>query len=118
MIRVKRVYDAPAADDGTRILVDRLWPRGIRKEKAGVALWLKEIGPSDELRKWFSHDPDKWAEFKERFFEELDRKKDLVQMIVEKSREGDVTLLFGSKEERYNNAQALREYLKRKHRVE
>jgi len=118
MIRIKRIYEAAAKEDGTRILVDRLWPRGLKKQDAKVDLWLKEIGPSDELRKWFSHDPDKWEEFKKRFSAELDKKRDLVQVVVDKAKEGDVTILFGSKEERFNNAHALADYLKRKKKIQ
>jgi len=98
-------------DEGTRILVDRLWPRGLSRDKAKMDLWLKDIAPSDELRKWFAHDPDKWNEFKRRYFIELKSKPDHVDLIKEKAHAGVVTLLFGTKEEKYNNAVALREYL-------
>lgn len=114
MVKVKRVYEKPARDDGHRILVDRLWPRGLTKEKARVDSWLRDMAPSDNLRKWFGHDPDKWDEFKRRYFEELEAKGEGVKHIRRKAREGDVTLLYGSKEERLNNAVALREYLKKK----
>ncbi len=110
MIKIKRVYDEPEKDDNFRILVDRLWPRGLSKEKAKVDLWLKDIAPSDELRKWFGHEPEKWAEFKRRYFEELKDKEEPVDLIVEKARSG-VTLLYGTKEEKYNNAHALKEYI-------
>lgn len=110
MIKTCRVYDPPE-DDSSRILVDRLWPRGLSKEKAQIDLWLKDIGPSNELRKWFGHDPHKWDEFKNRFFQELDQKRDLVDQIVEKANEHDIVLLFGARDEEHNNAVALKEYI-------
>jgi uncharacterized protein YeaO (DUF488 family) len=110
-IRIKRIYEEPAADDGCRILIDRLWPRGLSKDKAQVDLWLKDSAPSNALRKWFDHDPERWAEFKRRYFAELKENKELLDTILEKSRGGTVTLVYGSKEERWNNAVALREYL-------
>jgi len=113
MIKIKRIYDAPSDDDGSRILVDRLWPRGLRKEKAKVDLWLKEIAPSNELRKWYSHDPKKWTEFRKKYFKDLDTKRELVNQIVQKTREGDITLLYSSKEEKLNNAVALKEYIEK-----
>jgi uncharacterized protein YeaO (DUF488 family) len=114
MIKIKRIYDTPAEDDGFRILVDRLWPRGLTKEKAKVDLWLKEIAPSDQLRKWYAHDPKKWAEFRKRYFNDLDTKRELVNQIGQKMKEGDVTLLYSSKEEKINNAVALKEYIAKK----
>ncbi len=111
MVKIKRVYDAPSHDDGKRILVDRLWPRGLKKEEARVDEWMKEIAPSTELRQWFGHDPDKWGEFKKRFFKELRGRQDLTDSIINAAREGTVTLLYGSKEEHYNNAVALKEYI-------
>ena len=114
MIKIKRIYDAPSDDDGSRILVDRLWPRGLSKEKAKVDLWLKEIAPSNELRKWYGHDPKKWAEFRKKYFKDLDTKRELVNQIVQQMKEGDVTLLYSSKEEKINNAVALKEYIARK----
>jgi len=113
MIKIKRIYDAPTPDDGIRILVDRLWPRGLSKEKAKVDLWLKEIAPSNELRKWYSHDPKKWAEFRKRYFNDLDTKRELVSQIIPKMKEGDVTLLYSSKEEKINNAVTLKEYIEK-----
>ncbi len=112
MIKIKRVYEKPEKSDGFRILVDRLWPRGLSKEKAKVDLWLKDIAPSDGLRKLFGHDPEKWAEFKLRYFKELMDKKEQVDLVVEKAR-GGVTLLYGTKEEKYNNAHALKEYIEK-----
>ncbi len=111
MLKIQRVYDPPSAGDGKRILIDRLWPRGLRKDDAKIDAWIKEAGPGTELRKWFNHDPEKWKGFKQRFFAELDAKPDVVSEIVGLARKGTVTLLFGSKEERFNNAVALKEYL-------
>jgi uncharacterized protein YeaO (DUF488 family) len=114
MLKVKRVYQAPAKEDGFRILVDRLWARGLTREKAKVDLWLKDIAPSDALRKWYQHDPEKWPEFKRRYFSELKDKKEFLDLIQSKAKKGTVTLLFSSKEEKINNAQALKEYLQKK----
>ncbi len=111
MIKIKRVYDPPSRDDGKRILIDRLWPRGLRKEAAHIDEWVKDLAPSTGLRKWFNHDPEKWGEFRRRFFAELDAEPESVSGIIAAARKGTVTLLFGSKEERYNNAAALKEYL-------
>jgi len=115
MIRAKRVYDAPTEDDGYRVLIDRLWPRGVSKDRAKINLWLKEIAPSSELRDWFSHDPAKWEEFKKRYGEELQSKGDLLDRIrlLEKEKVA-VTLVYSSREERYNNAMALLGVLKTK----
>jgi uncharacterized protein YeaO (DUF488 family) len=112
-IKIKRVYEQPDKDDGRRILVDRLWPRGLTKEKAGVDLWLKEIAPSTELRKWFGHDPDRWEEFKERYRTELEEagKMGLLRDIAERAREENVTLLFGAKDTRHNDARALEAFI-------
>ena len=112
MIYVKRVYEKAEKRDGYRVLVDRLWPRGISKGKAKIGLWLKDIAPSDELRLWFSHDPRKWPVFKKKYFKELKPKKDLAKVILDKAGKRDVTLLFAAKEESFNNAVALKEYLK------
>ena len=111
MIHVKRVYDAPSPEDGFRILVDRLWPRGLTKEKARIDLWLKDIAPSNELRKWYAHDPEKWVEFRKRYFEELQAQAEAVRNLLDMLRQKKVTLLFSSKELRINNAFALKEYL-------
>lgn len=114
MIRVKRVYDSPSKEDGYRILIDGLWPRGMSKDRAKIDLWLKEIAPSGGLRAWFSHEPGKWEEFKKRYWKELGSKKDLLDRIrlLEKEK-GVVTLLYSSKEERYNDAVALLDVLER-----
>jgi len=111
MIRVKRIYDPVEKDDGIRILVDRIWPRGIKKEKIDV--WLKDIAPSEELRKWYNHDLNKWEEFKRRYFEELDKnpKVDILLQLIKKGQ--NVALLYSSKSP-YNNAVALKEYLEKK----
>ena len=119
MIRVERIYDNPKGNsDGFRILVDRLWPRGLSKDKVRFDLWQKEIAPSDSLRKWFGHDKKKWNEFKQRYFKELDENNELVNMILSKAKEASasstITLLYGTKEDRFNNAVALKEYLEEK----
>jgi len=111
MIKIKRIYDPPSHDDGKRILIDRLWPRGLKKENAKLDEWIKEIAPSTELRTWFGHDPDKWGEFKRLFFLELRKKQDEIDKISNAARKETVTLLYGSKEEHYNNATALKEYI-------
>ena len=110
-IRIKRVYEAPSPDDGTRVLVDRLWPRGLTKDKARVDLWLKEAAPSTELRKWFNHEPAKWAEFQQRYRQELALQPAAIERLGELIDNGPVTLLFGAKEERFNDAVALREFM-------
>ena len=112
-LTVKRVYMKPSEEDGLRILVERLWPRGLSKEKAAVDVWLKDIAPSTDLRKWFNHDPDKWHEFQNRYEEELQQNKDLVNMLRKKIQEQKVTLLFSSREEHFNDAIALQQYLKK-----
>jgi uncharacterized protein YeaO (DUF488 family) len=112
-VQIKRVYDKPQKADGFRVLVDRLWPRGLSKEKAKVDLWVKEIAPSDSLRKSFAHDPAKWDEFRTRYFSELDKKRELFSMIAGQPGQ-PVTLLYGAKEEKFNNAVAIMEYLKKK----
>jgi uncharacterized protein YeaO (DUF488 family) len=111
LIHVKRVYDAPSPEDGFRILVDRLWPRGLKKEKAQVDLWLKDIAPSNILRKWYGHDPEKWDEFRKRYSKELEDQSKAVQTVLALLRQGSVTLLFSSRELHINNAFALKEYL-------
>ena len=110
-IRLKRIYDKPESDDGVRILVERLWPRGVSKEKAKVDLWLKDVAPSAELRKWFNHDPEKWEEFKARYFLELDHKTETLKTILEITAKRNITFVYASKEEQYNSAKALLEYI-------
>ena len=114
MIKTKRIYEPPSTEDGFRILVDRLWPRGLSKEKAKVDLWLKEIAPSNQLRKWYGHAPEKWPEFKKRYFKEIEGNEEGWDLIVKKAKEGIVTFLFSSKEEKLNNATALKELVGRK----
>ncbi len=111
MIRIKRIYEPPAAADGRRVLVDRLWPRGMSKDEAKVDEWLKEIAPSDELRKWFGHDPARWAEFRTRYREELKGHGELIDRLRAEARTGTVTLLFAAKDEEHNNAVVLKEIL-------
>lgn len=111
MIKIKRVYDPVDPGDGVRVLVDRLWPRGVSKDK--VDLWLRDVAPSDELRRWFNHDPNKWEEFKRRYFQELDGNPKVEELLELIRRGRDVTLLYAAKS-LYNNAVALKEYLERR----
>lgn len=111
MIRVKRVYDAPDSGDGERILVDRMWPRGLSKKRAAVDLWLRDLAPSDELRRWFGHNPARWAEFKKKYHRELQTSPRSVEAIRTYTRGEVVTLLFAARDVDHNNAVALREYL-------
>jgi len=110
-IKLKRVYEKSTKEDGKRILVDRLWPRGLTKKKANVDLWLKEIAPSTELRKWFHHDPKKWKEFKKRYRQELESKEELVEVLKKELKNGTVTLVYGAKDEEHNAALVLKELL-------
>ena len=114
MVKIKRAYDKPARDDGYRVLVDRLWPRGISKQKAGIDLWLKDVAPSRELRQWFGHDPERWSEFQKRYRQELregDGAAALRQLRAE-ARKGPVTLVYGARDEEHNNAVVLGQLLK------
>ena len=111
MIRTRRVYDPPEPGDGTRFLVERLWPRGMKKEELPMDGWLKDTAPSDELRRWFSHDPAKWDEFRRRYDAELEGKPDVLQPLREAARQGNVTLLYSARDTEHNNAVALKEYL-------
>jgi uncharacterized protein YeaO (DUF488 family) len=113
-LRVKRAYDEPADDDGVRILVDRLWPRGLSKAKAGVDLWLKELAPSTPLRRWFNHKPSKWAEFRRRYARELDAQDRAIAALRGAVRSGPVTLLFATRDPEHNHAVALQSYLVRR----
>ena len=113
MFETKRVYEKPARNDGTRVLIDRLWPRGLKKEEAKIDHWMKEIGPSDELRKWFGHDPKKWTSFKRRYWKEL-KASDLREDLLKLARKGPLTLVYSARDEQHNNAVALREYLLRR----
>ena len=110
-IWVKRIYDEPKPQDGTRVLVDRLWPRGLKKEDAALDEWIKDIAPSDELRKWFNHEKDKWPEFKSRYLKELQRQEESLGRLKALVGSGRVTLLYGAKEADFNNAIALKEFL-------
>ena len=112
-VKIKRVYEQPDKDDGLRILVDRLWPRGLTKEKARVDLWLKEIAPSTELRKWFGHDPDKWKRFRGRYETEIGHQGELINMLKHKAREGTITLLYAARDEKHNEALVLKQFLER-----
>ena len=111
MIRLKRAYEPTAREDGRRFLVERLWPRGVRKNALQLDAWLKDVAPSTELRKWYSHDPAKWRDFKKRYWKELETKKDVVLRLAKEAKENKVTFVFGSKEEKQNNANALKEYI-------
>lgn len=112
-LAVKRIYEPAAADDGQRILVDRVWPRGISKQKAALALWLKDIAPSTGLRKWFGHDPARWTEFRRRYHAELEANPEPVTRLKDLIRAGKVTLLYGAQDTTHNQAQALADYLRR-----
>ncbi len=111
MIRLKRAYDPASPQDGTRLLVERLWPRGVRKTELRLDGWLKDVAPSTDLRKWFSHDPAKWTEFRKRYFRELDDEPSAWQPILDAARRGPVTLVFSSHDSEHNNAVALKDYL-------
>ena len=111
MLRLKRAYEPPATSDGRRILVDRLWPRGLSKERAAIDEWMKEIAPSTELRRWFGHDPDRWREFQRRYKRELRTRSDLVLEIARLAAHGAVTLVYGARDEAHNDAVVLRDIL-------
>jgi len=113
-IQIKRVYEEPDAKDGKRILVDRLWPRGLTKEKAKVDLWLKDVAPSTELRKWFAHDPARWTEFQTRYREELRANKEQFSLLKQEASKGPVTLVYGAKDQQHNEAVILQELLRSK----
>lgn len=116
MITLKRAYDPVSRSDGTRFLVERLWPRGVSKAVLRIDAWLKDVGPSTELRKWFSHDPDKWDEFRRRYVRELVSRPEAWQPIVSAARRGRVTLVYSSHDVQHNNAVALQAFLRRKTR--
>jgi uncharacterized protein YeaO (DUF488 family) len=110
-IKLKRAYEKPEKTDGTRILVDRLWPRGLTKRKASIDLWLKEIAPSTELRKWFGHDPKKWRSFRGRYQRELKRHPDQLKLIKNKAKEETITLIYGARDQEHNEAVVLKRFL-------
>ena len=111
MIKLKRVYESPSPKDGLRVLVERLWPRGLTKERAAVDLWLKDVAPSAELRKWFGHDPARWEQFQERYRQELREMNDAVQLLRQKVKESTVTLVYAARDEDHNGALALKRFL-------
>ena len=110
-IKIKRVYEDPSAEDGRRILVDRLWPRGMTKEKAKIDIWLKEIAPSNELRIWYAHEKTRWDEFRKRYRDELDRKPEKIDLMLKEIGKNTITLVYSSTEKELNNAVALKEIL-------
>ena len=113
MINIKRVYEKPAKEDGWRVLVDRLWPRGMTKQSAHLDVWMKDVAPSDALRKWFGHEPEKWGEFQKKYRSELAKKKELIAELRKMAKEhGTLTLLFGAKDEEHNQAVVLAGVLK------
>lgn len=111
MIKLKRAYEKPSPEDGYRVFIERLWPRGVTREEAALDLWLKEIAPSPELRKWFGHDPARWKEFCRRYWVELEGKREPLRVLQEKILEGAVTLVYGSRDEKHNAAGALKMFL-------
>jgi len=116
MLRLKRAYEKPSRDDGERVLVERLWPRGLTKQRAAVDLWLKDVAPSPELRKWFAHDPAKWEQFERRYWKELKEHQDAVDLIRTEAKKGTVTLVYAAKDEQHNGALALKEFIEQRKR--
>ena len=116
-IRIKRAYEPPAPSDGERILIDRLWPRGLSRRAAAIDQWMRDLAPSTELRRWFAHDPARWREFKRRYFHELRTVEEQVRVLVSRARRRRVTLVYAARDEAHSNAVALREYLRRRFRV-
>src|ERR1044071_5970501 len=114
MIKLKRAYEKPARDDGERILVERLWPRGLTKLQAKIDLWLKEVAPSTELRQWFGHDPEKWDEFGRRYQKELKQKDDLIKLLKRKAKAGTITLIYAARDEEHNGALVLKRFLQKR----
>lgn len=118
-VPIKRAYDPPARNDGKRVLVDRLWPRGLSREAAALDLWLKEIAPSTELRKWFGHDPDRWEEFQRRYETELeDAAAPAVEQLLDLLKDGPVTLVYGARDTQHNDAVVLADFLRRRSRTD
>ncbi len=116
MIRIKRAYDEAAPQDGFRVLVERLWPRGVTKERAALDLWLKDVAPSTELRKWFHSHPEDWDEFRERYWHELADKKDDIDLLKKKAKEGTVTFIYSAREREHNAATELKAYIEQQAR--
>ncbi len=114
MIKIKRVYDPPSPDDNLRFLVDRMWPRGRKREDLGITDWLRQAAPSGALCKWFGHDPARWEDFRQRYTAELEAQPETWQPLLETARQGDVTLLFAARDRDHNNAAALRNFLEEK----
>jgi uncharacterized protein YeaO (DUF488 family) len=113
-ILLKRAYDSPSPDDGVRILVDRLWPRGLARDRLKIAEWIPDLGPSDELRRWFGHDPARWAEFRRRYLRELGQKASLVEKVAAYARRGRVTLVYGARDREHNQAVVIKEAVERR----
>jgi uncharacterized protein YeaO (DUF488 family) len=111
MIKLKRVYEQPSPDDGLRVLVERLWPRGLTKKRAAVDLWLKDVAPSPELRNWFGHDPARWEQFQKRYRQELRGKEDAIELLKQKGKGGTVTLVYAARDEEHNGALVLKRLL-------
>lgn len=113
MIKLKRAYEKHVKDDGERILVERLWPRGLTKLEAKIDLWLKDVAPSTELRRWFGHDPEKWDEFRQRYQEELKQKDELIKLLKRKAKAGTITLIYAARDEQHNGALVLQLFLQK-----
>lgn len=113
-IHVKRAYDKPTANDGCRVLVDRLWPRGLSRQEARIDEWLRDVAPSKRLRQWFGHDPERWSEFRRRYFRELDQHTEAVRRLAARAQRRRVTLIYSAKDEQHNNAAALAAYLRQR----
>ena len=113
MIKLKRAYEKPAGDDGERILVERLWPRGLTKQSAKLDLWLKDVAPSAELRRWFGHDPEKWEGFRQRYQKELEHQGELIKLLKRKAKAGTITLIYAARDEERNGALVLKRFLQK-----
>ena len=118
MIKTKRVYETPEPSDGKRFLVDRLWPRGLNKDQLKMDSWLKDVAPSDNLRKWFGHDREKWEEFQRRYRAELENRPEVWKVILEAEETGNVTLIYSARDEQHNNAVVLKGYLEQQKRAQ
>lgn len=113
MLQLKRAYDPRSASDGKRVLVERLWPRGLAKARAEVDLWLKDVAPSPELRKWFGHDPSKWLQFRRKYWKELKGRGEAIDVLRRMARDGTLTLVYAARDEQHNSALALKDFLER-----